>query len=74
MLTSMAIFSGLIGLAVAVLELSHRLDGASGSPLDGESALREAMRGPGGGAIRAEFQRRGVETPLHHRPPIAFGL
>jgi hypothetical protein len=73
MLTELATLGGIMGLFVGLLEISHRLEETAPGPLSPEVALREAMRGPDGGALRTEFQRRGVEAPAARRPP-GFGL
>jgi hypothetical protein len=72
MLTELAVLGGIMGVFVGLLELSHRLEATMPGPLTSEAALREAMRGPDGGALRTEFRRRGVESPAL-RPPLGFG-
>jgi hypothetical protein len=67
MLTELAVLGGITGIFVGLLEISHRLAGTPG-PLTPQAALREAMRGPDGGALRSEFRRWGVEPPPDQRP------
>jgi hypothetical protein len=73
MLTELAALGGIMALFVGLLEISHRLEETAAGALTPEDALREAMRGPDGGALRTEFRRRGVESPAPPRPP-GFGL
>ncbi len=73
MLIELAALGGIMGLFVGLLEISHRLEETAPGPLTPEVALREAMRGPDGGVLRAEFRRRGVESPAS-RAPLGFGL
>jgi hypothetical protein len=72
MLTELAVLGGIMGIFVGLLEISHRLEDVTPGPLTPEAALREAMRGPDGGALRSEFRRWGVESPAAHRP-LGFG-
>ncbi len=73
MLADVAILGGLMGAMVVLLEVSHRLE--SGSPEPGTTAaVREAMRGPDGAAVRAEFRRSGIEPIPPPRRHIGFGI
>src|SRR5262249_9568744 len=72
MLTELAVLGGIMGLFVGLLEISHRLEETTPAQLTPEIALREAMRGPDGGALRIEFRRWGVESPPS-RLPLDFG-
>jgi hypothetical protein len=74
MLTDLVVIGGLMGTVVGLLEVSHRLEERSSARLSTETALREAMRGPDGSALRAEFRRRGVAAPVHRRPTDGFGV
>ncbi len=74
MLIEIAMLGGLVGFVVGVFELSRRLDGAPAGPLSPEAAVREALRGPDGAAVRAEFRGRGVEAVERRSPPIGFGV
>jgi hypothetical protein len=74
MLTEIAVLGGLVGIVVGVLELSYRLEGGPEVPLSPEAALRVAMGGPDGAAVRAEFGRSGVAPVARRHPPIQFGL
>jgi hypothetical protein len=72
MLKDMAVIGGLMGAMVVLLEVSHRLE--AGPPrVTTESALRDALHGPEGGAIRAEYKRHGVEPRRAPRLPAGFG-
>lgn len=73
MLAEVAVVGGVIGVALGLLEVSHRLDEGAPRPLTPEAAIREAMRGPEAGAVRAEFRRSGIQ-PLAPRRPVGFGL
>jgi hypothetical protein len=72
MLSDVAIVGGLMGVMIVLLEVSHRLEAGPPPRATTESALRDAMRGPEGSAIRAEYRRRGVEPPAAIRPPAGF--
>lgn len=61
MLTEFAVLGGLVVAVVGVLEVSSRLKEGFGTGLPPETAIREAMRGPEGNAVRAEFRRSGIE-------------
>ena len=71
MWTELAVLGGIMGVFVGLLEVSHRLAGASPGRLTPEAALQDALRGPDGGAVRAEFRRRGIE-PVGPRHPVGF--
>ena len=74
MLAELAVVGGLMGLFVGLLEVSHRLDETAPGPLTARAAVREAMRGPDGAAVRAEFQRSGI-APVDRLPrPVGFGM
>jgi hypothetical protein len=73
MLSDVAVIGGLMGVMVALLEVSHRLEaGPPGAPTT-ESALRDAGRGPEGSAVRAEYKRHGVDAGPTRRVPVGFG-
>jgi hypothetical protein len=74
MLTDLVVIGGLMGVFVGLLELSHRLDATAPGPMTTEAAVREAMRGPEGGVVRAEFQRSGIEAPSPRRRSTGFGV
>ena len=69
MLAEIVIVGGVIGVLLGLLEISHHR--SSDESLTPEAAIREAMRGPEGGAVRAEFRRGGIE-PLDLRRPTGF--
>ena len=72
MLGDVAVIGGLMGVMVVLLEVSHRLEaGPPGQTT--ESALRDAVKGPEGSAVRAEYKRHGVEPRATPRPPSGFG-
>jgi hypothetical protein len=72
MLSDVAVIGGLMGVMVVLLEVSHRLEAGPPPRVTTESALRDAMRGPEGSAVRAESRRRGVEPRATPRPPAGF--
>jgi hypothetical protein len=72
MLSDVAVVGGLMGVMVVLLEVSHRLEAGPPPRVTAEAALRDAMRGPEGSAIRAEYRRRGVDPPPSVRPPVGF--
>ena len=74
MLAELVVVGGLMGLFVGLLEISHRLDETAPGPLTAEAAVREAMRGPDGPVVRAEFQRSGIAPFDRHRRPVGFGV
>jgi len=65
MVTEIAILGGLVGF----LGLSVWLD-REPPELALEALLRDAMRGPDGAALRAEFRRSGIEPPQRWRPQV----
>jgi len=73
MWTELAVLGGIMGVFVGLLEVSHRLEETSGGRITPEVALQEALRGPDGGAVRAEFRRRGIES-VGPRRPVGFQL
>lgn len=73
MLTELAVIGGLVGVFVGLLEISHRLDESGPGPLTAEAAVREAMRGPDGGTVRAEFRRSGIAPAVRRHRPLGFG-
>lgn len=74
MLTELAVLGGLMGVFVGLLEISHRLEATVPGPLSAEAAVREAMRGPDGGAVRAEFRRSGIVAADPRRGLFGFGV
>lgn len=72
MLGDVAVVGGLMGVMVLLLEVSHRLEAGPPPRVTTEAALRDAMRGPEGSAIRAEYRRHGVEPAPVVRPPAGF--
>lgn len=72
MLSDVAVVGGLMGILVVLLEVSHRLEAGPSPHVSTESALQDAMRGPEGSAIRAEYRRRGVEPRATPRLPAGF--
>jgi|RhiMetdeSRZDD1v2_1073273.scaffolds.fasta_scaffold142556_4 hypothetical protein len=74
MLGDLVLVGGVVGFVVGLLEVSHRLEEAAPGPLGTAAAVREAMRGAEGNAVRAEYRSSGIE-PVRHRPrPLGFGL
>jgi hypothetical protein len=73
-LRELAVIGGLIGFVLGVLEISHRAGAGVGGPLSPEAAVREAMRGPEAGAVRAEFRRSGIDGSDPRRTTLGFGL
>jgi hypothetical protein len=74
-LGELAVIGGLVTFVLGVLEVSHRAGAAAGAPPSPEAAVREAMRGPEAGAVRAEFRKSGIDAydPRRRLPP-GFGL
>jgi hypothetical protein len=73
MLSDVAVIGGLMGVMVVLLEVSHRLEsGPPGAPTT-QSALRDAVKGPEGSAVRAEYKRHGVDPGSTPRLPAGFG-
>ncbi len=74
MLAELALVGGVMGFVAGLLEISHRLEEGGTRPLTTAAAVREAMRGADGGAVRAEYRRSGIETADPRRRPLGFGL
>lgn len=74
MLGEIAIVGGVVGFVVGLLEVSHRVEGRPADPLTGEGAIRAAMEGPEGAAVRAEFRGRGTVPPERGPRHLGFGL
>ncbi len=74
MIAEIALVGSVLGLVVGLLEVAHRADERPGRSLTAESAVRSAMEGPEGVAVRAEFRRRGVVPPERRSLPGGFGL
>lgn len=74
MLAELALIGGVTGFVVGLLEVSHRLEEGGPRPLTTAAAVREAMRGRDGGAVRAEYRRSGIEPGDPRRRPLGFGL
>ena len=70
MLTELVAIGGLVVAVVGVLEVSVRLQERPGRRLTPEAAIREAMRGPEAGVVRAEFRRSGISPPDRPRPAV----
>jgi hypothetical protein len=73
MLSDVAVIGGLMGVMVALLEVSHRLEAGPPGGATTESALRDAVKGPEGSVVRAEYRRRGVDAGPAPRVPVGFG-
>ena len=71
MWTELAVLGGIMGVFLGLLEVSHRLEQVSNGRITAEVALRDALHGPDGGAVRAEFRRRGID-PIGPRHPVGF--
>jgi len=74
MLAELALIGGVTGFVVGLLEVSHRLEEGGPRPLTTVAAVREAMRGRDGGAVRAEYRGSGIEPGDPRRPPLSFGF
>jgi hypothetical protein len=74
MLSELAVIGGVMSVVVGLLEISHRLEGSAPKPVNGTGAVREAMRGIEGNAVRAEYRRSGIEPSVAGRRPLGFGL
>jgi hypothetical protein len=74
MLIELAALGGLVGMFVGLLEISHRLEETVPEPLSPEAAVREAMRGPDGSTVRAEFRRSGIVPADRGRGLFGFGV
>lgn len=68
MLAEIVGLGGVLAAVVGVIELSYRLTDRGDRSLTAEEAVRQAMGGPEGNAVCAEFQRRGIAPPPRHRP------
>jgi hypothetical protein len=73
-LGELAVIGGVVGFVLGVLELSHRAGISPGRLASPEAAIREAMRGPEAGAVRAEFRRSGIDAQDPRRRLLGFGL
>ncbi len=63
MLTEMILTSGIIVAVLGVLEGAWGPRWRRSSEMRAESEIREAMRGPEGASVRAEFRRSGISPP-----------
>ena len=68
MLADLFALGGVVVAVVAALEVTARFDRVPRRELRSEWAVREAMLGPEGGAVRAEFRRSGICPPERPRP------
>ena len=68
MLTEIAIVGGVLGVVMGLLQGSSGPTRKAATRLTPEAAIREAMRGHEGRAVRAEFRRRGVIAPSERMP------
>lgn len=68
MLTGIAIVGGVLGAVMGLFAGSPGPTRKAAARLTPEAAIREAMRGREGGAVRAEFRRRGVIAPSQRIP------
>ena len=73
MLSDFAVIGGLMGVMVVLLEASHRLESGPPSAPTIQAALQDALKGPEGSAVRAEYKRHGVEPRSTPRLPVGFG-
>ncbi len=74
MLSELAVLGGLMGAFVGLLEIAHRLEETVPGALSPEAAIREAMRGPDGSTVRAEFRRSGIVSADPRRNLFGFGV
>jgi hypothetical protein len=74
MLAELVLVGGVIGFVAGLLEVSHRLEEGGPRRLTTAVAVRAAMRGPEGGAVRAEYRRSGIEPEDARRRALGFGL
>jgi hypothetical protein len=74
MLGDLMLIGGVMGFVVALLEVSHRLEETAPRPLGTAAAIREAMRGVEGNAVRAEYRWSGIEPARQRQRPLGFGL
>jgi hypothetical protein len=75
MLTELVLVGGVMGFVAGLLEVSHRLEEGGSRPLTTAAAVREAMRGPEGGAVRAEYRGSGIEPgDRRRRRSLDFSL
>ncbi len=68
MLSDLILIGGFVFVMAGVLEIATRPYWGPSRRPRGVSAIREAMRGPEAGAVRAEFRRSGICPPEPRRP------